>query len=143
LPAPPNADPAAANADEAPAVSPFSAEPIPPPFSATSLSSPAFAPSVADAIFAPNALTSVGSAPAADFADAVKLFTDEAAAVTNCANGFGGSAILVIFSCYTLFILEKMCYYITTRGLIINDINNATTENKVPNKQRFIKRNTP
>jgi hypothetical protein len=116
---------------------------MPPPFSATSLSNPAFAPSVEEAMFAPNALISVGSAPAADFADAVKLFTDEAAAVTNCANGFGGSAILVIFSCYTLFILEKMCYYITTRGLIINDNNNATTENKVPNKQRFIKRNTP
>jgi hypothetical protein len=122
---------------------PFKADPMPPPPWATSLSNPAFAPSVAEATLAPNADTSVGSAPAADFAEAVKLSTDDAAAVTSCANGFGGNGILVIFSCYTLFILEKMCYYITTRGLIINDNNNATTENKVPNKQRFIKRNTP
>jgi hypothetical protein len=65
-----------------------------------------------------------GNTPAVAFSAAAD--TVLAVAVTNFAKGDGGRAILVLFPCYTLFILGKMCYYISTRGTI--DDNYTTTK---------------
>jgi hypothetical protein len=73
-----------------------------------------------------NPLTDPGSIPDSDFASLVSDDTDDEAAVISCAKGFGGNGILDNFPLYKLFILDKMCYYISTRGLKTND-NYATT----------------